>query len=241
MDWFDDAGWKEIQEHCRLLARLAHQGGLKGLLFDPEPYTEPFKQFKYSSQARRTEHSFEDYCRKARQRGREVMDAVASEFPDLVLFTYFLFGECSRALGEGGDPQLELAGHGYGLLPAFANGWLDRLPPVVNVIDGNEGAYRYNSEARFNAAFVQAVKAEPGQRYILCAKVRQSGAGIAWLTARWQTPQEKWTAEDRDRRFSVPAPNGDFVVGRGRRQCHCAGRRRTAGGAGRGQRAAEPE
>src|ERR1017187_6600057 len=97
VDWFDDAGWKEIQEHCRLLARLAHEGGLKGLLFDPEPYTEPFKQFKYSVQPRRAEYSFDDYCRKARQRGREMMDAVISEFPDVVLFTYFLFGECSRA------------------------------------------------------------------------------------------------------------------------------------------------
>jgi hypothetical protein len=397
VDWFDDAGWKEIQEHCRLLARLAHEGGLKGLLFDPEPYTEPFEQFKYSSQARRTEHSFDDYCRKARQRGREVMDAVVSEFSDVVFFTYFLFGECSRALGGGGNPQLELAGHGYGLLPAFANGWLDRLPPAVKVIDGNEGAYRYNSEAMFNAAFVeiknecqalvwpenrskfraqlqvshgiyldayvnppsspwyidglggprvnrlernvasalraadeyvwvygeqarwwpprqpdakapatwpevlpgvefallnakdpmeaaqrklkelrsqggltnllvngdfeasrdgqpeswshwqdekeshglfshdpvvgaarpgsaclsgvehgcfvQAVTAEPGQRYILCAKVRQSGAGAAWLTARWQTREGRWTAEDQDRHFSAPAPNGTSAWG----------------------------
>jgi hypothetical protein len=45
VDWFDDAGWKEIREHCRLLARLAHEGGLRGLLFDPEPYTEPYTQF----------------------------------------------------------------------------------------------------------------------------------------------------------------------------------------------------
>jgi hypothetical protein len=386
VDWFDDAGWKEIQEHCRLLARLGHEGGMKGLLFDPEPYTEPFKQFKYSSQPRRAEHSFDEYWRKARQRGGEVMDAVVSEFPDVVLFTYFLFSECSRALDGSGDPQLKLAGQGYGLLPAFANGWLDRMPSGVTLIDGNERAYRYNSEAAFNAAFVQmknecqalvwpenrskfraqvqvshgiyldayvnppsspwyidglggprvnrleqniasalraadeylwiygeqarwwpprqpdakaratwpevlpgiefallnakdpeeaarrklkefqarghltnllvngdfevakdgqpaswshwqdekdshgsfghdsevgaagrgsarlsgvengcfvqAIKVQPGQRFILCAKVRQSGGGTAFLTARWQTPEGKWTAEDRDKRFS---------------------------------------
>jgi hypothetical protein len=44
VDWLDDAGWREIRQHCRLLARLAHEGGLRGLLFDPEPYTEPYKQ-----------------------------------------------------------------------------------------------------------------------------------------------------------------------------------------------------
>ncbi len=387
MDWFDDAGWEEIREHCRLLARLAHDGGLKGLLFDPEPYTEPFKQFRYGSQARRAEHSFEESCRKARQRGQEVMQAISSEFPDVVLYTYFLFSQCSRALDNTGDPQLALAGDGYGLLPAFANGWLDRLPSTATVIDGNEAAYRYDSQAAFDAAFVrikhtcqalvstenrakfqaqvqvshgiyldayinppsspwyidglgprvnrleanvssaldaadeyvwiygekarwwppreavakaaptwpealpgvefallsakdpaeaarrmlnqmraqgsltnlllngdftrdrngqpeawsqwqdekhshgvfrhdpdvgaaspgaacvsgveqgcflQSIKAESGQRYILCGKIRQRGAGKAWLTVRWQTPEGRWTAEERDRHFFAP-------------------------------------
>ncbi len=154
VDWFDDAGWKEIQLHCRLLTQLAHEGGLKGLLFDPEPYTEPYKQFSYSSQAGRGSHSFQDYSRQARQRGREIMDAVASEFPEVVLYTYFLFGECARGLAGGVDPQSQLAGQGYGLLPAFADGLLDKLPPGATLIDGNESAYRYNSEAAFNAAFV---------------------------------------------------------------------------------------
>jgi hypothetical protein len=50
VDWFDDAGWVEIAEHWRLLARLAKQGGLKGIVFDIEPYTSPFQQFNYSTQ-----------------------------------------------------------------------------------------------------------------------------------------------------------------------------------------------
>jgi len=58
-----------------------------------------------------------------------------------------------------------------------------------------------------HGCFVQAVTAEPGQRFILSAKVRQSGAGAAWLTARWQTREGRWTAEDRDRHFSAPAPS----------------------------------
>ena len=56
-----------------------------------------------------------------------------------------------------------------------------------------------------HGCFVQGVKVGPGQRYLLCAKVRQSGSGAAWLTARWQTAEGKWTAEDRDVRFSAPA------------------------------------
>jgi hypothetical protein len=54
--------------------------------------------------------------------------------------------------------------------------------------------------------FVQGVKAEPGRRYLLAAKVRQSGAGAPWLAARWQTGEGKWTAEDADAHFSPLGP-----------------------------------
>lgn len=155
VDWFDDAGWKEIVEHARLLAWLAHAGGLKGLLFDPEPYTEPFSQFRYSAQAAREQHSFDEYYRKARERGREFMTAVVAEFPEVVLFSYFLFGESAAVLHAGAEPERRLVGHGYGLLPAFANGWFDVLPPRAVIVDGNERAYRYNREAAFDAAFVE--------------------------------------------------------------------------------------
>jgi hypothetical protein len=55
-----------------------------------------------------------------------------------------------------------------------------------------------------HGCFLQALRVQPGQRYLVSAKVRQSGTGAAWLTARWQTPEEKWTAEDKDKRVSAP-------------------------------------
>lgn len=45
VDWFDDAGWANIVEHWRIAAWLAKQGGLKGILFDPEPYDPPHAPF----------------------------------------------------------------------------------------------------------------------------------------------------------------------------------------------------
>ena len=56
VDWFDDAGWPEVVDHWRLLARLAKQGGLRGLLYDAEPYTHPHSQFRYGAQAGRGAH-----------------------------------------------------------------------------------------------------------------------------------------------------------------------------------------
>ncbi len=49
IDWFDDEGWQQIVEHWRIAAWLAKQSGLKGLLFDPEPYTLPHSQFSYAA------------------------------------------------------------------------------------------------------------------------------------------------------------------------------------------------
>ena len=36
VDWFDDEGWAIIVDHWRAAARVAKEGGLPGLLFDPE-------------------------------------------------------------------------------------------------------------------------------------------------------------------------------------------------------------
>ena len=49
VDWFDDAGWREIVDHWRLLARAAREGGLRGILYDAEPYTPPHSQFLYGA------------------------------------------------------------------------------------------------------------------------------------------------------------------------------------------------
>ncbi|MCD6304157.1 MAG: hypothetical protein J7M21_04260, partial [Planctomycetes bacterium] len=148
VDWFDDAGWRVIVDHWRLAAWLARAGGLKGLTFDPEPYSPPHAQFKYPAQPLRAEHTFEQYWRQARKRGRQVMQAVAAEYPDVTLLCYFMDISCSRATGRA-DPRRALVDKTYGLLPAFIDGWLDAAPPGAKFVDGCEWAYLYNSEIEY--------------------------------------------------------------------------------------------
>lgn len=155
VDWFDDAGWRAIVEHWRLLARLAKQGGLSGLLFDAEPYTKPHSQFLYRAQPGCDRHTFAEYRAKARQRGREVMTAVAAEFPDISIFSYRLFSDMLGLL-DSGNLELALEPHTYGLLPAFVDGWLDVMPPTVRIIEGTEDiGYRANSPEAYNGAFTR--------------------------------------------------------------------------------------
>jgi hypothetical protein len=154
VDWFDDAGWEQIVEHWRIAARLARQSGCKGLLFDPEPYTPPHSAFSYAAQAQRKQHGFNDYAVKARQRGREIMTAVAQEYPEITIFCYFMNSICATAAGRA-DPRPALAAQGYGLYPAMIDGWLDAAPPTVTLVDGCESAYLYNSRQQFLESAIQ--------------------------------------------------------------------------------------
>ena len=155
VDWFDDAGWREVVNHWRLLARLTKQGGLRGLLYDAEPYQPPHSQFRYDAQSGHDRHTFADYSAKARERGRDVMRAVAEEFPDATIFTYRLFSDLLPLL-DSGNLARALECDTYGLQPAFVEGWVEVAPAGLVLIEGTEDiGYRANSAAEYNAAFTR--------------------------------------------------------------------------------------
>lgn len=155
VDWFDDVAWKEIANHWRILAWLAHEGRMKGLAFDPEAYTPPFNQFDYGSQAGISQHTYPEYSQKSRERGREIMRAISSEFPNVIINCYYIFSYSTAAVLPGADQAVELANSTTGLLPPFADGWFDVLPSSALVIDGNERAYYYSESASFDSAYIQ--------------------------------------------------------------------------------------
>ena len=194
VDWFDDAGWKHIVEHWRLAAWVARAAGFKGLVFDPEPYTPPHAQFKYAAQPQREKHDFNAYCAQARRRGREVMQAVATEYPDITILCYFMNSVVSQAAGQG-DPRGALEPMGYGLYPAFIDGWLDAAAAGVRLVDGCESAYRYNSTVEYLEAAVSIkgacqVLVSPQNRARYRTQV-QVGFGL-YLDAYWNPKDSKW-------------------------------------------------
>ena len=196
VDWFDDAGWRQIVDHWRIAAWAARQSGFKGLLFDPEPYTPPHKQFAYAAQPGRDRHTFAEYCAQARRRGRDVMRAVCDEYPDVTLFGYFLNIAGAHATGRK-DPRSVLKGQTYGLLPAFIDGWLDAAPPTVRLVDGCEWAYRYNSVREYLEAALLIKGAcqelvSPANRAAYRGQV-QAGFGV-YLDAYWNPKDSQWGA-----------------------------------------------
>jgi len=194
VDWFDDAGWKNVVDHWRIAAWIVKQAGVKGILFDPEPYTPPYAQFRYHSQAHADRHSFDDYYAKARQRGREVMQAIVEESSEITIFSYFANSITATATGRS-DPRPALESLGYGLYPAMVDGWLDVAPPTVTLVDGCESAYRFNSEREFLEAGLkirgdcqELVSPENRAKYRAAVQV---GFGI-YLDAYWNPKDSEW-------------------------------------------------
>ncbi len=194
VDWFDDAGWAQIVDHWRIAAWIARQSGFKGLLFDPEPYAKPHAQFRYAAQPQQGKHTFNDYYAKARERGRQAMQAVVDEFPDITLYCYFMNSVNAAATGHA-DPRLVLSTFGYGLYPAFIDGWLDAAPPTVAFVDGCESAYRYNSVREYLEAgtLIRGACQElvsPTNRAKYRAQVQVS-FGV-YLDAYWNPKDSEW-------------------------------------------------
>ena len=112
MDWLDDAGWKNLAAKFGLLAKAAKAAGLKGVCFDPEPYQK--FNWAYNPECGRT---FDEMKVVARSRGRTVMSAMATEYPDMTFLAFWLLSTFRCRTGQP-DPI-------YGLYPAFIDGLWD--------------------------------------------------------------------------------------------------------------------
>ncbi|HEY3323395.1 MAG TPA: hypothetical protein VGP72_23265 [Planctomycetota bacterium] len=138
VDWFNDADWTTLTEKTQLVAWLAHESGCKGICLDPEPYGKII--FRYDASGGRT---FKESAAVVRKRGGQFMAAIKGQFPNATVLSFFLNSQPMKA-GDVDDPQSELSGDHYGLLPAFVDGMLDSIGPEMTLVDGCECAYRYD-------------------------------------------------------------------------------------------------
>lgn len=149
-DWFDDRAWDIICNNYAILARIAREGKLKGIIFDNEHYGDTW-QFSYKG-------SRADYRKnwdKARERGCQFMAAIAKEYPDMTFFTFLLFSCAQRYVDN--DTQFEtLRSCSYGMVAPFFNGMLDAIPPQLKIVEGNEDlGYRATSKADFDNIYAR--------------------------------------------------------------------------------------
>jgi hypothetical protein len=142
LNWFDNERWRIVANNFEILARIAAETGVKGLIFDPEHYN--YSLFDYSAQRKQLDRPMAAYQEMARQRGREVMRIIATRMPEAVMLSLYLYTyPLSHTL-----PKTP-----YNLLPAFYDGVLEAMPSAATLIDGYESAYPYKEPGQFIAAY----------------------------------------------------------------------------------------
>ncbi|MDX1932704.1 MAG: hypothetical protein SFU56_08885 [Capsulimonadales bacterium] len=181
IDWFDD--YSPVVGNLRLMARIAREGGVKGIFLDTEQYANKGYIFTYDKQRNRSTKSLEQYGEQARQRGREILEAIQEEYPDLTLI--LSFGR-SLAITERGKPR-KSSGIRYDLLPAFVDGLTDAARGKTSIVDGFEPSYKYREKSQFADAY-RIIKEEAAREAPDADRYRKyvtAGFGI-WLDADWQ-------------------------------------------------------
>jgi hypothetical protein len=143
VDWFDD--FSAITSNARLAAKLAREGGAKGILLDVEPYNAPL--FNYAKMRDAKTKPFDAYAAQARKRGQQLMEAFQKGYPNVKIFLTFGFtlSQAQLDITPAGLPHID-----YGLLPALLNGMLDTARGKAKIIDGFEISYGYKDKAQFD-------------------------------------------------------------------------------------------
>ena len=115
--WTGSTPGGRCAHNAGLFARIARQGGCKGIMFDPECYKAGCGTTAVPREWRKG-HTFEEYQAKSRERGREFMAAINKEYPDITVLC--LYGPASGFLRPD-----RLDKCSFGLMSSFYAGMLD--------------------------------------------------------------------------------------------------------------------
>jgi hypothetical protein len=186
LDWYEE-DFSAVVANARLAAQIARECRLKGLLFDVEHYGG--KPFHYASRSHKGEHSFAAYERQVRQRGREFMQALLGEYPEITILLTYGYHVAYR------DVTLfkSLASTEYGLLPAFLDGMLEAAGPDTLIFDGWESAYGYKEDAQLRKNLERTSAKDQFRRHYRASFGLRVDNG------------QKWDATDLSKNYFSPA------------------------------------
>lgn len=144
-DFFDD--WSVPIQNFANVARAAKDAGLKGLCFDNEQYFAPWGN--YPAGVLHPEKSLAEYQAQARLRGRQVMEAMVAQFPEIVVLT--LHGPYISELQAPPPffPQLQAWNE---LMGPFFAGFMQGKGSLAQNVDGGE-LYDLRSADEFSMAY----------------------------------------------------------------------------------------
>lgn len=143
-DLFDD--WSVPLTNWRVFAAECRRAGLVGIAFDNEEYFGAWAD--YPTDCKYPRKTLDEYREQARKRGREVMEAIVSGFPEAVVVT--LHGP---TLSAAGGPKIVYARPDANeLWGPFFVGMLEGSGKNSLLCDGGE-LYALRSEDEFSTAY----------------------------------------------------------------------------------------
>jgi hypothetical protein len=146
-DFFDD--WSVPIQNFANVAKAAKDSGLKGLCFDNEQYFAPWGDYGGQTKYAATK-SLAEYQAQARLRGKQVMEAMTAQFPDIAVIT--LHGPYVSE--PDAPPSLEFPQwqSGNELLGPFFSGFMEGAGDTACNMDGGE-LYTLRTAAQFAATY----------------------------------------------------------------------------------------
>ena len=210
-DWFDDTAWNKVLTNVGQMAKVAYQGNLQGISFDPEEYGVPmwswggnrpgYRLADLPEYAGRTWTQTHD---KVYQRGLSFGQAMTLEYPGIDVWTLYGYSHIIRDLDPATTPDLSDTNNG--LYAAFLDGMLSGTNSDSTVIDGGEPAYRYSEPAEF--AYLRNVIKDDALDYTadpaLYAEKMRVGFGLYMDMYKYPT-SHPWYSDQPENNYMTPA------------------------------------
>lgn len=142
----DEEFWRLACEKIAMFAKIAKIGGAKGIMIDTEDYGGAGQFYWHPKDCK---HDPKETARYARMRGRQLMEAVAKEYPDCkVLSMWLLSNQSRRSYQDTYNGQRARAEAEADLFVPFMEGFLEGLGPDMTLTDGDEAGYYWEAARR---------------------------------------------------------------------------------------------
>jgi len=147
LTWFDDTRWDIFLHNVEVITKIAKEIKAVGLIIDWEAYN--YELFSYQfNKGKFFDASFEEYEKKAFERGSEMIKRINRIFPDIKIYFYYSWDLILDNIKKYKDLSIAR----YGLLFPFLEGMLSSSDERTIFINGYEFSYGYKEEISFKEA-----------------------------------------------------------------------------------------
>ncbi len=188
--WTDEEAWSGVLHNFGVAAKLAKATGCKGFMFDPEKYEEgPFSAAFVNANDAATQAA---YRQLIRQRGRELISAIAQEFPDIVIIFTIAYYSSETDVKT------------YTYLRDLLDGMFEATQAAVRLVDGWEHGYSYKTSKDYLWGYdtMRSSPARVSDIPGIATNKMEAGFGV-WIDNTYSN--KTWRTDNYSGNFFTPA------------------------------------